>query len=111
MIDSAAINSAIKINDTILSSFTIIPYEEDSYNSGGNTNMSKPEKENVIKYSFGNSVVSVERHFANDIHIHDIIKKYMVERNNNNVLPFSKDKCYNSHSNTTVEDFSEGRNK
>lgn len=104
-------DSATNIRDNIYSPFEIINNFGLSYNKDGEPCMDKTEKSKTKEYQFGNNIVSVERHFGNNIHINDILKKYIYEQNKNFGLHNSVEKCYNSKSNITVVDFSEGRNK
>lgn len=65
---------------------------------------------NSAEYCYTGVVVTVQRHFNNDIHINDILKKYILEQKKN--IAFSKpdEECYNSNSNITVVSSSERRN-
>ncbi len=89
----------------------IINNENWSYDREGETCMDKNKTANTVEYQYENNVVTVERHFTNNRCINDIVKKYVFEQHKNFVLHKSTEKCYDSNSNTTVVDFSEGRNK
>ena len=109
-------NTVIKSYDSNIQNnlclpFTIINNINSSYNGNGDPCMDKTEKSNIIQYEYDNNIVSVERHFTDNIHINDVIKKYLIDQQKNFILHKSDERCYNGHSNIAVVDCSEGRNK
>lgn len=105
----ANINSTTNMQDILLSS--IIKKGSQSYNSDGDTCMDKIQDIKKKRYQYDNNILEVERYFANNTHINEILKNYIYEQQKKNTISNSTEKCYNNESNITVVDFSEGRNK
>lgn len=109
MYNSVNIHSDTNMQNILLS--PIIKRDSQSYNGDGDTNMDKTENLNTKRYQYDDNILEVERYFANNIHINEILKNYIYEQQRNFTLFNSTEKCYNKESNITVVDFSEGRNK
>lgn len=104
----SSVNTIQNIPHTLL---TNIKSGVHSYNGEGNTYMDKVENSNTTQYAYGDTVIIVERHFENTVHINDILKKYISEQQSKIVLSNSNEKRYNGRSNTAVVSFSERGNK
>ena len=57
---------------------------------------------NIVIYEFNDSIVTVERHFAGQDAITELLKQYFIEKIQNGTLDFSSQNGYNDDDKMTV---------